>query len=899
MRGDHFPLNGRYIIGGLLFLVLFISIIGSSIQAENKEPIIIKDNLTTVAIKDFYTDHFRLLYGEEKAFSVNNIIESSVNPLDIVLLLDVSFSMDNLPSKEKENNIEKRIEIEKRIAMRIINSSPLHTKIAIIAFGTEDAPTVDFTDKNSSTLKKEIDNLKAEGFYSKAGEKLNEAINIASQNENPCIIVLITDAIETGGGIYRFTDFIGKAKREEIPIFCGLINPDIDYTSLKKEIEETHVLHPGLFVIDGSNISQFTDHIEDVVEEYGLEDFTVQIRPSSDVEKITIDVREGNALSPQITDSTIRIARFYADTQLKLNIKSTVNVEQYSNPKSDIIPYSVLVTYNNPLINKNVTFSERKTGSVSFEFESFWEHYKTYIMVLLLVAVILAGVVFLWKYDRRQKRIMARNLVKLSQKDEKNNALYKAIDKLKRALAIYGRLGDSHRKLKGHLDYLESEMETINKKKERIVSILTGARIKLKKVIEIVKVKQYVEEFFPSFALLKDALNTKELTVSTLERKIASIELENDPAILDEYIKNLEPFANKLKSEFQAFAHAQNLYENENSQELITLSLDYKQRIEVDSLGKTFFESKEEARFLLNLWNLNNLHKKGKFNRFISSEEKEGYEQLTKLKEMYRIISQSLDTIPREASISYAELLTGKFADIKKAIDLSTVVLQDFSAKYDKTGDPSYEQMVHTCKDIQGDLCRMRDSIELVKREIDQKIEQRISNSRQELETIKEQITKGDYSEENSKILERIKSKFKDLGMDDLHKEASRVESDLNDKMAIIGFLEETMVMSIQKLCENLSIDYKNKGKEKALELCRQIINEKNRRYDIIPQYQLLIENDLEIFLDFKKLAKYTLEEKKAPSEIETKFGEKIQLPKEIRTELINALKKDRSGTHG
>jgi len=894
MLGDHDSSIARRIITMALISAITISILSVSIGAKDREPIITEDNLVRITIRDFYEKSLFIEYRQKKLVPLKNSIEVSVKPVDAVLLLDVSSSMENYPSKEMKKG-KYRIDILKRIAAQIISEASSYSKIAVVAFGAEDAPTVDFSDKYSRDLQNTIDSLEAEGYMSRAGEKLDEAIIMASSNENPCIIVLITDATEVGGGTYLFTDYIGKARREGVPVFCALINPDIDREELKEEVEETH----GTLTVIGeeSDIPLFTEQIEEVFGEYALKDFTMQLTPSSDVKNIAIDVTQGNVLSPQISDFTVQIAEFSPDT-LILSIESTIDVEQYSEPLN-IVLYSVLVTYTDPLFQEKVTLPEMETGQVYFEFEPFIEHYELYIIMSILGIMGIFGAVTVRKYNSHQKRKLAKKLVGLAKMYERNDELHKAIENLQNAVALFTQLGDPARTHKAYLKNLRKKMSELENKKERIVKILTRAQKNLKRALKILRTEQYLEEFFPSFTQLRTALNAHNITDSILATTIASIRLQNDPGALDEHLSNLRSFANESDSEFLAFGRAQNLYENENAKELITLLFGQNSCLEIDDLSKAFFEDKEVARLLLNLWKLNNPHKEGEFNEFISSEEKEGYENLANLKEMHEAISQKLDTLRKEVSTTVLEFVKEILADIGKAYELSQETLQEFSSKFEETRDPNYEPVVHTCKEIQKDLTDKRNKTESLKKSVEREIELKIGASREELEKLKKWTAKGDYRDEVVGALYKLQSELQSVGMADMLNEVHRVASDLERKMAIIGLLNNTRVMSIRNLCENLGIYCDEKGKQMVIDLCRQIINEKNRRHDAMPQYQLFTENDPEVFLDFNLLAKYTLEVGKAPAEIETDFGETLVLPREIHKDLINVLKQGKGGTHG
>jgi hypothetical protein len=895
MRGGYDLSTAMRMAGGILLVAIMISILNFSVGAKDEEPATMEDDLVRVTIGDFFKDNFFIKYGEEKKIPLKNSIEVYVRPADVVLLLDISSSMNNFPSEETERG-EKRIEILKRIAAHIISEASSNSRIAIVAFGAKDSPKVEFTDKKSPDLQNTIDNLEAEGCESKAGKKLGEAIAMASADENPCTVVMITDCVEVGGGIYRFTDYIGRAKLGEIPIFCALINPDIrheeEVEELEEEIEETH--GALTFIGGGPGIKSFTEKIEEVFGGYALRDFVIQLIPSPTIDNVVVSIIQGNVLSPEISDSTVQITEFSPDT-LRLSIESTADVEQYSGP-SGVVPYSVLITYTDPLLKKEVILPEIKTKSVSFEFEGFIPHFRLHIMISILGAVAMMGVVVTWKYSRHQRREIAGDLIKLSRRHEKNNELKKAFESLQNAIALLSQLGDSAEKHEAHLENLKKKMNTIEEKKGKIIKILTRARKNLKKAMQILRTERYLEQFFPSFNELKPALNAQNITDSILVTAIESIKLENDQETLDEHLSSFEHFAEESDSEFLALGRAQDLYENENSRELITLLLEQRSRLGIDDLSKNFFEDMEVARLLLNLWKLNNPDKKGEFNEFISSEEKEGYENLASLKQMQEGISRKLDTVHEETLTAVLKDIEDILVNIGRAYELSQKTLQEFSSKYEETHDPTYETVVYACKEIQKDLVQKKDDTESLKRSVEKEIELKIGTSRDELEKLKVQITKGDYRDEVISALYRLQTKLQSVGMADMLNETHRVTSDLERKVAIIELLNNTKVMSIRNLCENMGIYSNKKGKRMIMDLCRQIIKEKNRRHDVIPQYQLFTENDPEIFLDFNLLAKYTLEVGKAPSEIETDFGETLLLPREVHTDLINVLKQGGGG---
>jgi hypothetical protein len=885
MRGN----DGSPVVAKRLVCVVFlliISILSISIGAEDKK-------LVDFAIGDFDEDYFLIKYGKEKTFSIKNSIEMSVRPMDVILLLDVSISMKNYPSTEMEKG-KYRIDIEKRIATQIVSEAPSYSRIAVIQFGDNNKPALNFTD-DKDELQETIDNLEATGMKSRAGEKLNEAVTMASQHENPCMIVLVADGIEAGGGLYIFSDFTGRAKVGGVPIFCALINPDIDCEEFEEEIVETHGI---LTVIQGeSDVSAFAEQVENVVSGYGLKEFTIQVKPSSDIKDTAIEVVRGNSLSQSISGTTVRIGTFSPDTEFELAIEPTVDVEKYSEPQY-ITPYSVVVTFINPVLQEKVTLPEIETSQIRVEFESLLEYYKEAIMLSILGAAGIMGIVIVWGYSRHQKGTMAKNLVNSADKDVDNYRFGEAIEKLKKATEIYSQLRDPiAEKLENRVENLKKNQENTEKKKSEIMRILTETQNNLEKSMRYLRTERYVEEFFPSFSRLRSTLDTRYITSSTLTTAIESIRLKNDPEDIDRYFQNLEKFSRGFNSQFLAFDQAQNLYENENSRELIELLLEQYSCLDVADLEKAFFEEKEVARLLLNLWKLDHPEKKGEFDKRICSEEKEGYELFAKLKDMYRDISQRLNTLRKEASYTFLEFLNGIATDIDETVKLSQVVLQEFSPKYEETLDPEYKSVVEKCKEIQGDLVHKGNDTDILKKEVEKDIEIKIGSLNNEFEDLKRRIKLGDYQDEVINSLYKLQSKLQSIGMLDLRDECRKITSDLERKLAIVEFLNNTKAMSIPKLCENLELNPDETGKTMVQDLCRQIITEKNRRSNI-PQYQLFTEYDPDIFLDFNLLAQYTLDVGKAPSEIETDI-ETLLLPKEVCTDLINVLKRGQGDARG
>lgn len=877
MRGNEGSRSAKRIT--VVALVTIVLTTNLPLRGEGK-------SLVDISIGDFDKDRFLFKYGEEKVFSAKNSIEISVRPADMVLLLDISSSMKNYPDP-KVNKGRYRIDLEKRIAAQLISEAPSYTKIAVIPFGEEDTPNIDFTN-DKSYLQDIINKLEAKGSQSRAGGKLNDALTMASKNENPCIIVLITDGVEAGEGLYLFNDFIGRGSVEGIPIFCALINPTLDYKEFEKKIIETH----GILTIvqEEFDVPIFSEHVRNSVGNYALKDFTMQVRPSPDVKSTLIEVIQGSNLSPKISETTVKVAAFSPRTKLKLSIESTFDAEKYFEPQYTI-PYSVEITFVNPLSQEKVHLSDMKSPQVYFEFESFFEHYQLSIMFFILGAVGVMGMVITRGYNRHLKRTEARSLVISAENDVISHEFKAAIENLEKAAKIYRELGDQvAKKYDSQMEDLKRKLNEMEKKKSKIMKISAETQKNLKDAMQVLRTERYIEGFFPSFTRLHNVLGVQYVTNPALTGAMESVKSNKDPEVVDRYYHNFEKFSSESDPQFLGFRRALNLYENENSKELMKLLLQQYQCLGIDNIAEVFFEEKEVARLLLDLWKLNHPEKKGEFNVYISSEEKEGYELLTKLKDMHENISQRMNTLRRETSCTTIELLNNIIADIDKARGLSQGVLQEFSSKYEETLDPEYESVVNTCKDIQKDLILKRDNAELLKNNTEKDIEIKTQSFLDEFKELKRRIELGDYQEDIVNAVYRLHTMFQSVGAVNASNECHSVATDLDKKLSIIGLLDNTKAISIPRLCENIGIHPDEKGKQKVEDLCRQIIAEKNKRSN---QYQLFTECNPEIFLDFNLLAQYTLERGKVPPEVETDI-ETISLPKEVRVDLINVLKRSR-----
>jgi hypothetical protein len=883
MRGNNGSRSAKRTSAVILFLVMMALVLGASLKAREK-------SLVDTTIEDFEKDRFLLKHGEEKTLSIKNSVEISVRPVDMVLLLDVSSSMNNYPDPQI-NKGRYRIDLEKRIAAKFVSDVPSYTRIAIIPFGEEDLPSIDFTN-DKSHLQDIIDKLEASGSRSRAGDKLNEALSMATQNENPCIIVLITDGIETGSGLYIFDDFIGRGSTEGIPISCALINPNLDYGEFEEKIIETG----GILTIieEESNVPIFSEKVGKIIDNYALEDFTMQVKPSPDVKSTLIEVVQGNSLFPKISETTMKVAAFSPHTKLRLDIESAVDVRKYLEPQQ-ITPYSIDITFVNPFSQENVYLSDMKSPQVYFEFESFFEHYQLSIMSSMLGIVAVMGIVVTRGYNRHLRRTEARSLVILAENDVRNHEFRVAIENLEKATRIYRRLGDQIvEKYDSQMEDLRKKLNEMEKKKSRIMKISAETQGNLKNAMQVLRTERYIEGFFPSFTRLHNVLGVQNVTDSTLTRAVESIKLNKDPEVLDRYYHNFEKFSSEFSPQFLGFRRALNLYENENSKELMKLLLQQHQRLGVDNIAEVFFEEDEVARLLLDLWKLNHPEEKGEFNVYISSEEKEGYELLARLRDMHENISQRMNILRKETSHTTIELLNNIIADIDKAHEVCQGVLQDFSSKFEETLDPEYESVINTCKDIQKDLILKRDNAEILKNNTEKDIEIKTQSLLDEFKELRRRIELGDYQEDIVNAVYRLHSMFQSVGAVSASNECYQVATDLDKKLSIVGLLDNTRVISIPGLCENIGISLDERGKQKAEDLCRQIIAEKNKRSN---QYQLFTECNPEIFLDFNLLAQYTLEKGKVPSEVITDI-ETLFLPKAVHVDLINVLKRSRGDMH-
>lgn len=849
--------------------------------------------LVDIDIEEFNSNTFFIPYGEEKTISTENVVGVSVNPVDIALLLDVSISMGNCPSSTTTNCELSRLDLEKRAATRIISATPSESKIAIVQFGEDNIPVVSFTSEKP-LLQNTINNMQATGYSSKLGEKSDEAITMASRDENLCVIFLITDGIEAGKGLYVFSDFIGRAKTEKVPVFFILINPDIDHEEFERDVIETH----GTLIVieDESDLLKLSKQVENVISDYAIEELTIQILPFPDTKTI-LTITDGNSLSPLISGDTVRIRSFPPHTILNLDIESAINLEKHTQPV-EITPYSVVVTYTDPVSEEKITLPEERSTSIRVSFETFYEHNLSLIMGSIIGSFGIIGITAAWGYSRHQKRVLARELVKRAEANEASFRFEEAIEKLEDVVNLYTQLKDPvAEKYKDHLGDLRKKLSEMESQKSAIIKVLTETQKNVDNAVQTLRTEKYLDEFFPSFSQLRTVSDVQEPGSKLPKTMKSTVVSSNDPETIKKYFYGLEKFSKESKHQFLDFTRARNMYENENSRELIALLLEIYPQLGVDEIEEIFFEDKEVARFLLNLWRLHHPEEEGVFNEYVSSRKKEGYENFIAVKTMHRDISRKMNTMRMEPSSETLEKLDNTIVDIDRTIALSCETLQEFSSRYEETGDPEYGSVVRTCEEIQEDLKARKDEVEALKKDIEKEIEERSVSLLETLSDLKRRIGLGDYEEEVINSLYKLESAFCSIKSVDKIGECRNLVHDLEKKIAIVELLEYARVMTLHKVCENVGVSLDEMGNAIVRELCRQIIAEKNRKYDF-QRYQLFTEYGSDIFLDFNMLARNALEKGKAPSEIETIFGERILLPKEVQNDLINILRR-KGGLHG
>jgi hypothetical protein len=388
-------------------VILFTSILaGQNGDGSEKVNVSIGKLCVEPESQDLHTENMILFKyneaGQSKYFLTE--VEIQVEPVNIVLLLDESLSMKNRDIEDLQGfKSQSRIDIEKRVSRRILESINSDSQIAIVLFGGDTIQEFPFG-FNRDELERVVDSIVPAGEKSCGGEGLDRAIDCVLEGDVQSIIVVISDGVETGG-LYTFRDIVMRAVTNEIAIYSVMLGR----AGNELEMNEISGMTNGKFypIYGERDTESLVSDLIDLVNGYSLENFLLELRASQGVyfKEITSSYGE----EPRMEEEFLVWNKINYGEPKVVRIKFEVRGDELSKYESTLT-VDFHISFKDPLESLPDELPLLHVGDLQYRFETEYEHLRSRAVEslreyrLCIGSIILPAIPFIAYVIRKRKK---------------------------------------------------------------------------------------------------------------------------------------------------------------------------------------------------------------------------------------------------------------------------------------------------------------------------------------------------------------------------------------------------------------------------------------------------------------------------------------------------------------
>lgn len=635
-------------------------------------------------IRELKTPERRVLAYDDRSGveSFFAYLEIQVNPVNAVLVLDQSSSMSNEDIQSVIPSIlTSRIDIEKRMARQILDSTNDFSQVGLIVFGGDHIDKYGF-EENRKNLRHAIDNLEASGVMSKGGKGLSEAIDMCEECGRNCMIIVFSDGLEIRGE-YDFLDVVGRATEKGIPIFAIKLGTREFSGDLEKIAEYTGGKYYNITSVGGT-VDPISDPISAIMErinEHYLEDVTLEIVEPPEVFIEDALVSEGE--KPQTTDSTIRLGDVSVGKKSTLVIEMGIDKESISSETQVLRPvFSIL--YRDVFQNKyHNDFLETHTLEIQVEKESGYYKRKIFEVLeenALVIAVTLGFLISLLGFLLNRRRAMRRLRNELEYSISQGN-LSKNRKDFESALQYFRRAEEISSRLKDErADLLSEECSEM----ERRIQSLSSSRLHVERLVnEISRLVErtgnlasldYIRNSFPEFEILEKGMGS-DLRVDRLGDRISKVFESRDPESIDDLQKDLANYKKILESLVSEVERAQDLY-SKTRRTLETLLRE--RNLDIERVSRVI-EDGPRAHLVLNLAINDHRELESEWNRRLDDELRDEKVALLEARRLTKAgkFEKAASLLRKALKMNHIDDIPGLCEEITTALDECRRLLDD------------------------------------------------------------------------------------------------------------------------------------------------------------------------------------------------------------------------------
>jgi hypothetical protein len=835
---------------GFLFVIsLLISISAITGKTYDSKVMLVEISTSSVGKRDNNTILFQYDETDETQYFHTNI-QIQVKPVNVVLLLDESSSMNNKDIESIYGNYASRMEIQKRIVRQILEYIDYASEIGIVFYGGDEIRIFSF-DSDRKTLKSEIDSMVPLGDKSRGGEGLSRAIDLAVESERQCMVIIISDGLEVGQG-YKLVDFIGRAVNNNIIISSALLGSK----DTGQDMFEVAAKTKGrFFVIDKErDISQLVSAIVDSINGQSLENFTLSLIASSGVYIDSMTALHGD--KPQERDT--KLIWDYIDYKNPVAIEIEVGVKGRAiDHDLSFLETKFDLSFRNRFQaeDQNVLLDVNTIG-LRFETEEeydqrkrdeFLKKYELHIGSIATIVILVAALFVWWKTNlKRQRKKLEYHISQINLLEEKRD-FESALNHVERVFLLCSKLKDDR----------EGDFSRKYKKFTELVSQLKEEKAKAEKLLnEVNRYAEAITELAPDeflqnslsdFNTLKEAMGS-HLRIERLAHKTSQTFEENKLTEIKDLQKELEQLREILLMDLIQVQRARDLYEQTRPTLEILLQ---GRNLDLDRVSAVI-EDAALAPLVLNFVIATHQELKSQWNHEIKDEikdEKKSFLEAQKLmKEGDYIRARSL---------------------LRKSLKLAQEMEQN-----------------ELSEEIQKSLRECGEEIESIRSRMLSSFDEGMELYRNRLYPAA--ITKFSDSENSAKEINEVSRAKRARSMILRSEKGDRWEE---QKEAIIEKTKEVNgIISIEWLA-----NYVEAGSEDIDRLLKDIRDEYNKRGDEnVEQYRAYRYESTPVFIDFYALSRYVFDH---PGEIGGKIPpNKLEIPIDVQKELLEFMSPSRGG---
>lgn len=367
-----------------------VTVGGLCIESESQDP----QDENTILFKYNEADQSKYFLADA---------EIQVEPVNIVLLLDESLSMENSDVEDLHGfKSESRIDIEKRISRRILESINSDSQIALVIFGGDTIREYPFG--SDLDLEGIVDSIIPVGEMSCGGKGLDRAIDCVLESNVQSIIVIISDGVETGG-LYTFGDVVWRAVTNEIVIYSVMLGRAGNELEMK---EIAGVTNGKFYQIYGErDTKSLVSDLVDLINGYGLENFLLELRAPRGVyfKEVTSSYGE----EPRMEQEFLAWNKINHGEPNVVKIKFEVRGNEVSRHES-ILAVDLHISFKDPLEPLPDELPLLHVGDLQYRFETKYEHLRSRALVslkeyrLCIGSIILPAILFIAYIIKKRKK---------------------------------------------------------------------------------------------------------------------------------------------------------------------------------------------------------------------------------------------------------------------------------------------------------------------------------------------------------------------------------------------------------------------------------------------------------------------------------------------------------------